>query len=257
MMPRSGVEYATDNITVYRFCRGNCVYCWAWRVPIFRTRISKGKYNPIREAERYLSYLERRTIVISFTADPYPLEEVPQKLTRRVLEVLSKAKQHRILILTKNPVTAVTRDLDLMLRHGNMWLGTTITTLSDNVAEVLEPGATLPSARLAALKFAHEKGVKTWISIEPIIPYVTYPEDIVRETAEYVDWYVLGSLNYWRLLRIPKICDPMPEDGMFTSRDLAMWYNKHVPETVKILESLGKDYFIKKELMRWLDGDQG
>ena len=84
-MPKTNVEYATDNITVYRYCKNGCVYCWAWRIPLFSKRIEKGKYNPVEEARKYLKIRDRRVIVISFTSDPYPFEEVVWKITRRVL----------------------------------------------------------------------------------------------------------------------------------------------------------------------------
>ena len=218
---------------------------------MFSSRISRGKYNPIEEAMKYLRIKEKRTIVISFTSDPYPFKETVAKITRRVLEVLSKAKQHRILILTKNPVAAI-RDIDIMLSHGDMWLGTTITTLDDDAAEKIETHAPLPYMRTSALKFAHRKGVKTWLSIEPIIPYVTLPEEIVEQTIDYVDWYVLGAYNYYNKLRLPKVNRYIPDGGRFTRRELTAWYNLHVPRAIKLLKEYNKSFFVKKELKKYL-----
>ncbi len=251
-MVKSYVDYATDNITVYRFCEFNCIYCWAWRIPLFSSRISRGKYNPIEETMKYLRIKEKRTIVISFTSDPYPFKETVAKITRRVLEVLSKAKQHRILILTKNPVAAAIRDIDIMLSHGDMWLGTTITTLDDDVAEKIETHAPLPYMRISALKFAHRKDVKTWLSIEPIIPYVTLPEEIVEQTIDFIDWYVLGSFNYYNYSRIklPKVNRYIPDK--FTRRELATWYNLHIPKAIRLLKEYNKPFYIKKELKKYL-----
>ena len=253
-MVRSSVDYATDQITVYRYCRYNCAYCWAWRVPLFRKRIEKGRYDPVEEGKKYLRIKEKRVIVVSFTSDPYPpiTNFAERLLTRRVLEVLCRAKQHRVLILTKNPILAVIRDLDLMLTHGDMWLGTTITTLDGKVAEKLEPKAPLPQYRLEALKVAHEKGVKTWVSIEPIIPYITYPEDIIEATKDFVDWYVLGSYNYCSRIKLPKVNRYIPENGRFTKRELTVWYNMHVREAIELLKKHSKPFFIKKELKKHL-----
>ena len=236
-MPRSSVDYATDNITVYRFCPYQCRYCWAWRLGIFRSRIERGKYSPIEEATRYL-YKYNRVVVVSFTSDPYPPQEAEKQLTRKVLEVLALNRRNKVLILTKNPALAL-RDTDVMKKHGDMWLGTTITTIDDSAASDWEIKAPPPSMRLKALYEAKKKGVKIWLSIEPVIPGTTYPETIIRKTW-YVDWYVLGAFNYVKQL------------GFRYSEDLRAWYLKHVKAAIKLLESLNKRYYIKKELRRYL-----
>jgi len=247
-MVRSSVDYATDQITVYRYCRYNCAYCWAWRVPLFRKRIEKGRYDPVDEALSYFHVKERRIIVVSFTSDPYPPEELKEMRTRLVLAALEEARWHRVLVLTKNPIYAL-RDLDVMVGHGDMWLGTTIITLNHTV---LEPKAPPPQCRLEALKVAHEKGVKTWVSIEPIIPYITYPEDIIEATKDFVDWYVLGSYNYCSRIKLPKVNRYIPENGKFTKRELTVWYNMHVREAIELLKKHSKPFFIKKELKKHL-----
>jgi len=236
---RTGVDYATDNITVYRFCKYNCRYCWAWRVQLFRTRIERGRYDPVQEARKYLRRRDK-VIVVSFTSDPYPVVEMYKKLTRRVLLTLSSNPRNRVLILTKNPLIAV-RDIDVMLKHGDMWLGTTIITLNDEIASFWEPKAPPPSARLEALRYAKSKGVKTWISIEPIIPNVTYPLDIVEETVDFIDFYVLGALNYAKLLKIS-----------LSEGALKSWYRDYVIPTISTLRGYSKDFFIKKELKRYV-----
>ena len=242
-MVRSGVDYATDQVTVYRSCPYRCVYCWAWRIPLFSSRISRGRYDPVMEASKYLRR-SNRVIVVSFTSDPYPPIEIGKGLTREVLKVLSRNPENKVLILTKNPGLAL-RDLDLMLKHRDMWLGTTVTTLNDDVARKIEPNAPLPYMRLEALRTAHERGVRTWLSVEPIIPHITYPEDIVKETIGFIDWYVLGAFNYSGRINIPG-------HGKVTKGELRVWYLKHIPKTVEILKRSGKQYFIKKELLKYL-----
>jgi len=236
-MVKTGVEYATDQITVYRFCPYNCKYCWAWRLSLYSKRIKKGKYNPIEEARKYLRARKKRTIVVSFTSDPYPPVEKENKLTRKVLEILSKAKKHRILILTKNPELAL-RDLDLMKAHGDMWLGTTLTSTLPNVYELYVP---TPVQRMNALYKAYKQGVKTWISLEPIIPDVTFPETIIMLTYAFTDFYVLGALSYHK------------ETLNISRRKLKMWYDKHLPRAIKILEIKHKKYFIKNNLKKYLN----
>jgi DNA repair photolyase len=58
-----------------------------------------------------------------------------------------------------------------------------------------EPGAALPEEKINSLRRAHEKGIKTWVSLEPVL----YPEitlEIIRRTYGFVDEFKVGTLNY-------------------------------------------------------------
>ena len=238
-MPKTSVEYATDQITVYRFCPYMCLYCWAWRIPLFRKRITQGAYDPIKEAERYTRVKSRRTIVISFTSDPYPFIEQYTRRTYRVLKILRNT-HHKVMVLTKNPwILWSTGDYELFENNHNFWLGTTVISMKKEPE--LEPRAIPPDIRLWVLEQAYEKNIHTWLSIEPIIPGVTYPEEIVKNTIKYVDFYVLGAFNYQKLLGFN-----------ITEKQKKVWYEEHVTRALEILEDHGKNYVIKKELMKYL-----
>ena len=230
-MPKSGVEYATDQITIYRFCPYRCTYCYVWNSKLFSSRVLRGKYDPIEEALKYVKK-QGRVIVISFVSDPYPPIEREKRITRRVLSILVKSK-NRVMVLTKNPILALW-DLDLM-RQGEIWLGTTVVTLEK--WQKYEPKVPSPFERLHALRLAKEYGVKTWLSIEPLIPQKN-PEAIIKISADFVDYYVLGSLNY-RLLG-------------FRKEELRKFYKEKVPQMINLLEELGKEFVIKKELKKFL-----
>ncbi len=216
---------------------------------------------PIRKVEKvwYEGYVynletESKTYNIPYivhNCDPYPYFEAEEGLTRLVLLVLAENPRNRVLILTKNPELAL-RDIDLMKLHGDMWLGTTITTLSHKEALELEPLAPDPKTRLKALREAKTRGIKTWISIEPIIHYITYPEDIIEQTIDFVDWCVLGAYNYNHLIKLPRVNRYIPEEGKFTKTELTVWYNHHVSKAIELLKKHRKSLFIKKELKRYL-----
>ena len=225
------LDYATDQITVYKTCPYGCRYCF-WRVPLFRSRLRRMQPKPIQEAMKY-SRMKNRVIVISFTTDPYPPQEEHQRLTRRVLEILSHSYWNKIMILTKNPKLAL-RDLDIMLAHGRMWLGSTVIHLNDT--NMLEPNAPPVSSRLEALRKAHEEGVTTWLSIEPIIPPITNVKEIVKKTHGYVDFYVLGAFNYAKQLGLPS---PTKEE-----------YLKVLIPGITALKEYQANFIIKKELRR-------
>ena len=98
-MTRTNVEYADEQISIYPApCTYACRYCWA-RLPIWRYRLKNP--HPIREANRLARSKKPKSIVISFTGDPYQPREWKEGLTRQVLEILllqSKVK-HTIVLL--------------------------------------------------------------------------------------------------------------------------------------------------------------
>ncbi|NPA98925.1 MAG: radical SAM protein [Crenarchaeota archaeon] len=259
-MPRTRVDYATDQITVYRYCSYGCRYCYVWRNKLFAGRVMRGKYDPVEEARRYLGKTGR-TIVVSFVSDPYPPEEDKKRLTRRVLEILCRSR-NRVMVLTKNPVLAL-RDLDVM-GQGDCWLGTTVITTHPWWHRVLEPRAPPPLNRLLALFRAREKGIHTWLSIEPIIPRVTDLDVIAHLAVELgIDYVVLGRYNYWKHISLPeaqylRITEGGHEflwlDANPTSEEeLVQWYREHVPKTIDFLKEHGVKYHIKKELAKVLN----
>ena len=58
-----------------------------------------------------------------------------------------------------------------------------------------EPGAGSWGHRLAALKRAHDLGIKTWISFEPVLDAVDVL-NFLELNVRYVDKYKIGKLNY-------------------------------------------------------------
>jgi DNA repair photolyase len=173
----------------------------------------------MKEAHKYMKSRKPRTIVISFVNDPYQPREIVEEKTRRTLEILLFSKvNHKIMILTKNPFLALDRDFDL-LKRGNIWLGTTITSLQ-RIPD--EPNAPPNSERIEVLRKAHLDGIHTWISLEPWIPYITDPIEIINHTHEFVDFYVIGRLNYAKQLGYNNISDD--------------FYRKMLPDVISLLK---------------------
>ena len=93
-----------------------------------------------------------------------------------------------------------------------------------------EPGAAPTSERMYALREAHGRGIRTWVSLEPVYN----PEDtfaLIDATRGFVDCYKVGKLNY------------MPEAKEIDWRKFA----RDVEEKLK---STGKEYYIKSDLRR-------
>ena len=57
-----------------------------------------------------------------------------------------------------------------------------------------ERGPALPLDRIAALKEAHGRGIRTWVSMEPAI-YPKQTMHLIEMSHEFVDLFWIGKLN--------------------------------------------------------------
>ncbi|AEM39429.1 Radical SAM domain protein [Pyrolobus fumarii 1A] len=164
----------------YTGCSHFCRYCYA------TAYIGMKKSTPKQRLLERLEYDLKRfvnpclTINMSTSSDPYPPEERVYRLTRRVLEFLVP-RGYRILITTKSSLVA--RDADVLAR-GNTAVTITITTLDDELARKLEPGAPSPRERIEAIRRLHEYGVPVGIRLDPLLPHLNDDEESIREVLE-------------------------------------------------------------------------
>jgi len=193
----SGVEYTDFNCNIYAGCFHGCRYCYA---RLMMKRFSPGLkdwrqvqpiLNAVELARRDVKLQRPGRIMFCSMTDPYQPIEAETRLARKVLEVLLDSPFH-ILILTKSPL--VTRDYDLIRGHRNVEVGFTITSLGN--IPFWEPFAPGNAKRIEALKKAYEVGVKTFVSIEPWIPDVTQPKAIIQKLRDFVDRFIIGSMQY-------------------------------------------------------------
>ena len=230
-------EYSELAANLYHGCGHQCVYCYApdatktTRLEFANSKPRKNIIDKLQLDAAKMSFpwnKETRPIQFSFTTDPYqPLDE-RIRLTRAGIEVL-KHYGLRVSILTKGGLRA-TRDFDLL--DENDLYGVTMTLLDARESSIWEPYAAPPSERIESLRQAHEKGIPTWVSLEPVI----YPEvslEIIRQTHSFVDEYKVGTLNYHE--RAKQID----------------WAN-FARNARDLLNSLNCRYYLKADLRRWL-----
>ena len=190
-------EYGELAINIYTGCPHRCEYCYVPGV----LRQDKEKFHSCVEPRKNIveetrKQIERegitnKTIFLCFTCDPYP-RHCDDRATREIISLLKEAGNH-IMILTKNGI-ACQRDFDLL--DGEDWFGITYAGYenSDKKIPESEPGSTSEIHRLKALKKAHDLGIRTWVSCEPVLA----PEKVIKfiETTEYVDLWQVGKLNH-------------------------------------------------------------
>ncbi len=160
------------SLNPYTGCPHGCLYCYATSyIPHFQD--AKPKVDLEKRLRRDILKVKPGSIVtMSSSSDPYPYMERDLQITRSCLEIL-KSRGIRVQIITKSDL--VCRDADL-LREMNSAVGITITTIREDIASVLEPGAPSTNRRLEAIRLLHHIGVPVFARIDPIIPGINDSE---------------------------------------------------------------------------------
>jgi DNA repair photolyase len=168
------------SINPYRGCEHGCVYCYARPSHAYmglspgRDFESKLFIKPnaaalLREELTAPNY-QPRTIALGSNTDCYQPIERQHRITRGLLETLLEFR-HPVGIVTKSAL--VLRDLDLLKSladQGLVKVAISITTLDGQLARGMEPRASTPMKRLAALEILAKAGIPTVVMMGPVIP---------------------------------------------------------------------------------------
>ena len=168
-------------INVYRGCTHACTYCFARPTHAWLDldpgrdfeRVIVVKINAVERLRAELRGKRWRGehVALGTNTDPYQRCEGRYRLTRGVLETLTKAA-NPFSVLTKG--TLVTRDLELLAdaAAGGVCTGVSLSipTLDEAVWRATEPGTPHPRRRLEAVASLAEAGIPTGVMVAPIIP---------------------------------------------------------------------------------------
>ncbi|MHC2400252.1 DNA repair photolyase [Bradyrhizobium barranii subsp. barranii] len=228
-------EYSPLATNPYRGCGHGCAYCYVPDVlKMTRKEFDAGAVprpdflDKLRkDAAKYKAARLTGQVMLSFTTDPYHAGD--NALTRSTLEVLI---EHGLGIctLTKGGTRSL-RDLDLF-RPKRDAFASTLTSLDDRFSKKWERNAALPEERLSTLKRFHDKGIFTWVSLEPTLD-VESSLAIVKKTHRFVDLFKVGRVNYL----------PMTKTTDWEDYTLRM---------IELLNKLGAAHYIKKDLQQFL-----
>lgn len=204
MLYVTGVEYGDYTMNHVLGCAHGCKYpCYAFML--------KRRFGQISSYEEWLKpYLVSNTLDIldkeiprlkskiqsvqlCFTTDPfmYGYEEI-EEMSLAAIRKLNES-QVKCTVLSKGILPTELANYSKKNEYG-----ITLVSLDEDYRVSMEPGAAPYSARLAALKALHEKGCKTWVSIEPYpTPNVIKQSlEAVLEAVAFTDKIIFGRTNY-------------------------------------------------------------
>jgi DNA repair photolyase len=215
------------SINVYRGCEHGCVYCYArpyheylgFSIGLdFETKIMVKENAPtLLRKELNAKKWTPQILGMSGVTDCYQPIERRLQLTRQCLEVLADFR-NPVWIITKNRL--VTRDIDILQKlaaHQATAVVIAVTSLDAELARVMEPRATAPAGRLAAIRELTDAGIPTAVLMAPVIPGLT-DHEMPAILAAARDAGALHA-NY-TMLRLPH---GLP--ALFES-----WLDQHFPE---------------------------
>ncbi len=233
------------SINPYRGCEHGCVYCYARPTHCylghsagldFETKLyAKSNAAELLEKELAHSNYQPQTIALGANTDPYQPIERQRRITRSILEVLSRTG-HPVGIVTKSALVA--RDIDIlapMAEKGLAKVAISLTTLDRHVARAMEPRAATPSRRIEAIRQLTAAGIPVTVMVAPVIPGLTDHElEAILETSRDAGARDAGYV----LLRLPlEIKDLFRE-----------WLNQEFPDrarrVINLLRTMhgGQDY---------------
>ncbi|HLH09186.1 MAG TPA: radical SAM protein [Terriglobales bacterium] len=194
-------------INPFRGCEFACKYCYArythefmeLRDPLLFERRIYVKQHVRSQLRRDLKRVKPgEEIAIGTATDPYQPAERRYEVTRSVLEEMANYRGLEIGIVTKSNL--VLRDTMLLRRiaeDNQISVTLTITTLNASLSRLTEPRAPRPDLRLDAITALHRAGIRTGVSMAPILPGITdQPADIealVRAARQAGASYIFGN----------------------------------------------------------------
>lgn len=223
-------EYAPLAVNLYEGCGHACRYCYAPGV-MHKKRSEFHTNNQPREdiLPRLFQDCAKmkgdpREILLCFTCDPYQnWVNSEQNITGIALAMLADYDM-KVTVLTKGGLRAE-RDFDILARNG--WSFGTTLSMGEEMRRQWEPGAAPIEDRLRAIIRAHSMGIRTWVSVEPVID-CTEALRAIETVSPWVDHWKIGKISYHKYVE-----------------DKEDW-----PKFLEQVEELlrGQDYLIKNSL---------
>lgn len=220
-------EYGDYALNIYTGCPHRCFYCFAPNVlhkdrEVFHTNVEP-RADIVKATKQQLEKekITGKLIHLCFTCDPYPTgyDTTP---TREIIKAI-KESGNNVQILTKGDGS---RDFDLL--DENDWYGITLDGATTRTGHF----DNAPLFRYTNLIKAHEKGIRTWVSFEPVLNAENVL-GMIKDIAPHTDKVKIGKLNYHK-------------------SDIN--WAEFGRNAEAICKKIGVDYYIKESLRAEMDG---
>lgn len=204
MLYKTEVEYGDYTINHVLGCSHGCKYpCYAF---LMAKRFGKVKTyedwieprlvsNSIELLDKEIPKLKSKiqSVHLCFTTDPFMMGY--DDISKMSIDIIKKLNDNNI------SCTALTKGIlpiELSTLSNQNEYGITFVSLNETYRETYEPGASTYQERLNSLKALHDKGCKTWVSIEPYPTPNIIKQDIIEILNEvsFADKLIFGRTHY-------------------------------------------------------------
>lgn len=168
------------------------------------------------------------SVQLCFTTDPfmYGYTEI-EKMSLAAIQKLNYAGI-KCTVLSKGILPIELSELSKENEYG-----ITLVSLDENYRQKTEPGAAPYSARIKALEDLHNKGCKTWVSIEPYPTPNLIEQELLQvlKRVSFVDKIIFGRTNYSK--------------EVSSYKEHKVFYNSQAKIVIDFCEENRIDYHIK------------
>ena len=201
------------SINPYKGCGFNCTYCYVHGSKYGENLAEKIviKKDAAAILDKQLANRTKKNrfgfIAVGSATDAYMQVEGEIGLTKELLEVILK---HRFPVFISTKSELIKRDLDLLKQIDSnailpedlkqnpgrgVIISFSFSTLDENLAKEIEPGATAPQKRLEILRICSDNGFLCGVNAMPLLPYISDTEEevekIVAAAKQYGANYIL------------------------------------------------------------------
>lgn len=241
MLYETGVEYGDYTMNHIQGCAHGCKFpCYAFMmkkrfgvVPTYEEWLEPYLVsNTLQLLDKEIPRLKDKieSVQLCFSTDPfmYGYDEVAQMSIAAIRKL--NAAGIKCTVLTKGILP-----IELAELSPDNEYGITLISLDEAYREKMEPYAAPYNERLAAMKALHDRGCKTWVSIEPYPTPNLIQQDLQKllEALAFTDRIIFGRTNY------SKEVSEYAQHKQF--------YNNCAQQVIKFCEAKGIAYHIKNK----------
>ena len=240
MLYKTGVEYGDYTMNHVLGCSHGCLYpCYAFLMAKRFGKVANYEQwctpklvsNALELLDREITRLKSKieSVQLCFTTDPfmYGYDEIC-KMSLAAIKKLNAA-DIRCTILTKGLLPIELSGLSPKNEYG-----ITLISLDEDFRKRVEPGASVYADRVASLKALHDRGCRTWVSIEPYPTPNLIQQDLltILDAVSFANRIIFGRTNYSKEISAYK--------------NHKAFYNRQTDIVVQFCREHGISYHIKE-----------